>query len=128
MDPGRIPVMAMNDVGGTGTHNLKHWSYNMRNAGFKDYNGKNYDTSVLKKNLANTDMLLFVGANDALSQPGDVTLMMKVLPQDHLKVVNIADYNHLDYMWASDANTYVNNELYHWLGVPADIQSSNIIQ
>jgi len=26
MSPERIPMMAKNDIGGTGTYNLKHWS------------------------------------------------------------------------------------------------------
>jgi len=48
----------------------------MRNKGFKDYKGNDYNTSVLRNNLANTDLLLFVGANDALSQPYDFAMLL----------------------------------------------------
>lgn len=52
--PERIPVMARNDVGGTGTKNLEHWARNTRDGKFADYNGNEYDTSVLQERLSNT--------------------------------------------------------------------------
>jgi CubicO group peptidase (beta-lactamase class C family) len=115
MDPARMPVMAENDVGGTGTHNLKHWTQIMRSGKFKDMTGKNYNVSALMQNLANTDLLLFVGANDALSQPEDFAKLVALLPQEKLAVKYLSDYNHLDYMWAKDSYTIVNTDLYKWL-------------
>lgn len=70
--PDRIPIMARNDLGGTGTKNLEHWAMNTRDGKFADYSGKEYDTSVLSKNLAQTDILLLVGSNDAFCQELDV--------------------------------------------------------
>jgi len=54
----------------------------------------------MKKNLANTDLILFVGENDALSQDIDVQLLTKNLPEGKFERINVKDYNHLDYMWA----------------------------
>ena len=93
-----MPLMARDDVGGTSTHNLKHWGIIVDNGKFTDMQGVDYEVSKLKQNLANTNLLLFVGANDALSQPGDFAMLEALLPP--ATVVKIGDYNHLDYMWA----------------------------
>ena len=93
-----MPLMARNDVGGTSTQNLKHWSINVDNGGFTDMQGVDYEVSKLKKNFENTNFLIFVGANDALSQPGDFAMLEALLPP--ARVFRIGDYNHLDYMWA----------------------------
>lgn len=72
MDPARMPMMGRNDVGGTSTQNLKHWTMNMKSGDFADMNGNEYNTSLLQQRLANTHLLLFVGANDALAQPVEI--------------------------------------------------------
>ena len=59
-------------------------------------------------------MLLFVGANDALVQPSDYSRLLNLLP-GNVKSKSIEDYNHLDYMWASDINSYVNNDVREFL-------------
>jgi len=115
MNPERMPMMGRNDVGGTGTLNLKHWTQNMKSGNFADLNGVEYDTSVLQKNLANTHLQLFVGANDALAQELDFTALLQTLLLTDIDLVKIADYNHLDYMWADDADEYVNQHLYKFL-------------
>ena len=63
----------------------------------------------LKRNLADTNLLLFVGANDALSQPDDFVMLEELLPES--TVVRLGDYNHLDYMWAQDADVLVNDKV-----------------
>lgn len=107
--------MADNDVGGTGTINLKHWSQNMKSGRFADLDGKDYDTSVLMNRLANTKLALFVGANDALSQPEDFAMLKNLLPAGETTVFPIDDYNHLDYMWAQDTDKVILPNLYKWL-------------
>ena len=72
MDPARMPMMAVNDVGGTGTTNLRHWEQNMVTGRFASLDRpetpmQDYDVSKLAQNLAGTDVRLFVGQNDALS-------------------------------------------------------------
>jgi hypothetical protein len=115
MDPARMPMMGRNDVGGTGTHNLRHWDQNMKNSKFADIDGNEYDTSVLMKNLANTKMCMFVGANDALAQPEDFALLEALLPEKQVTTFHLDDYNHLDYMWAKDTPTLILPNLYKWL-------------
>ena len=107
-------MMARNDVGGTSTVNLKHWSSIMQSGHFADLNDQPYDVSKLVGNLANTNLVLFLGANDALSQPADFSRLLAVLP-DSAKVEAIGDYNHLDYMWAQDVNEYVNDKVIDFL-------------
>jgi len=113
MDPVRMPMMAMNDVGGTGTINLKHWDQNMKTGRFStlERDGQptqDYPVEKLVKNLENTDLMLFVGENDALSPTGDVDILINSLPKDRIVVNRVEDYNHLDYMWAKDAHDKIN--------------------
>ena len=115
MDPGMMPMMGSNDVGGTGTHNLKMWTQNCRSGRFQSVKNIDYDVSQLMGNLANTPMILFAGPNDAFSQPKDMEQLVALLPADQLQVETVADYNHLDYMWAEDCDTKVNDKLYQWM-------------
>jgi len=63
--PGREPMIARNDFGGTSTKNLEHWAMNTRDGKFADYQGKEYNVVSLRQNLAKTNILLLVGSNDA---------------------------------------------------------------
>jgi len=53
---------------------------------------------------------LFVGAKDALTVAKDFKTLKGLLP-DGISVENIGDYNHLDYMWAEDADKFVNEKV-----------------
>ena len=75
----------------------------------------NYNVSVLKESLKDTNMILFVGEQDALSQPKDVEKLLPLLPEDKFKVVNVQDYNHLDYMWAQDIDEKINKEFLNFI-------------
>jgi len=108
MDTKQMPMMARNDVGGTSTQNLKHWAQNVKSGKFQTLEidnvpAQDYDVSKLSKNLADTNILLFVGAKDALTVAKDFKTLKGLLP-DGITVENIGDYNHLDYMWAEDAD------------------------
>jgi len=52
--------------------------------------------------------MMLVGDNDWLVAPKDFEWLAKFIPEDS-KVVNIPDYNHLDYMWGVDTNTLAND-------------------
>ena len=71
---------------------------------------QDYAVEKLMENLKDTDLMLFVGQNDALSQKGDVKILIDSLPRDKVSVKHLSDYNHLDYMWAKDANQIINIE------------------
>ena len=108
MDTQRMPMMARNDVGGTSTQNLKHWAQNLKSGKFQTLEtnaqpAKDYDLSKLSQNLADTNLLLFVGGKDALTTKEDFQILEGLLPDGNM-VYNIVDYNHLDYMWAEDAS------------------------
>jgi hypothetical protein len=123
MEKARMPMMARNDIGGTSTKNAYHWARSVVDQKFGPLDDETmtiieeYDTSKLKESLANTHIQLFVGSNDALvysgqdkhrkGVPSDFDTLMSLLP-DHTVPVHIEDYNHLDYMWAKDANEFVN--------------------
>lgn len=65
----------------------------------------------LRKNLAQIDeLLMFVGSRDALFKL-DLDQIRVILPQDNTKWVLVDDYNHGDYMWASDAHIHVNQPI-----------------
>jgi len=69
-----------------------------------------YNTGSFKTNLANVPMFLIVGENDAVVQPADFAKLIDLMPPSAKSKV-IADYNHLDYMWAADSNEYVNKDV-----------------
>lgn len=52
---------------------------------------------------------MFVGSNDVLVAPKDFEYLKAVVPETTTDIKFIDDYNHLDYMWAADANDYINN-------------------
>ena len=120
MDFGRIPMFANNDIGGTGTMNLRHWEQNMKSGRFADYHGKDYDTSQLASRLANTDIALFIGGNDALAQPEDFAMLLPLLPASKTTVFSILDYNHVDYMGAGDTEKFILPNLYNWISSKHD--------
>lgn len=99
-------MMGRNDVGGSSTVNLKHWIQLFKTGRFASLERPghpmvDYPVANLAKNLEGTPITLFAGLNDALSQPGDMELLMNYLPKANTtKLVSIKDYNHLDYMWA----------------------------
>lgn len=59
-------------------------------------------------------MLLFFGDNDSLISEDNIMRLLRVLPRD-AEVVEIEDYNHVDYMWAEDCNKYVNDYVIDFL-------------
>lgn len=110
-----MPMMARNDVGGTSTQNLKHWAQHVKNGKFQTLEtdqkpAQDYDVTKLTENLSETNFLLFVGGKDALTAQDDFQRLHDLLPEDKVQVEQIADYNHLDYMWAKDVNEYVNEK------------------
>lgn len=69
-DPARMPMWAINDIGGTSITNVKHWEQNWKSGRFAtmEKNGmpaEDYPVDKLATNLQNTDVMLFVGENDS---------------------------------------------------------------
>ena len=59
-------------------------------------------------------IMMIAGENDSLMDPRDLQLLLNYLP-DSTKMIFIDDYNHVDYMWASDANEKVNDVVRKYL-------------
>lgn len=59
-------------------------------------------------------IMLVVGSNDWLVVPEDFDQLTAVLP-DNINVLHVEDYNHVDYMWAIDANKEVNQHIIAFL-------------
>ena len=56
--------------------------------------------------------ILYSGGNDYLADPDDVNKLVASVPNGTiLKHVKIADYSHLDFTWAVDANQLVYESL-----------------
>lgn len=116
VDLQRIPMMIRNDIGGTGSTNLKHFNQILKTGKFESFDRSDeggakavpYPTEKLMKNLANTQLLLISGTKDSFSQPADIESLKTVLPKENTKHILIEDYNHNDYMWAKDCDTFVN--------------------
>ena len=68
----------------------------------------------LKTRVASVPILLIVGENDWLVPPEDFSILKKNLPSS-VQSVNVADYNHLDYMWATDSNPLVNQYVFNFI-------------
>jgi hypothetical protein len=70
LDLRQMPMLARNDVGGTSTKNLFHWTEMMRTKRFGPFNDEtstvdsDYDLQSLKTNLKDVPLLLFRGKND----------------------------------------------------------------
>lgn len=123
MDYQRMPMMATNDVGGTGTLNLQHWYQLMRTGKYETFNrtamggadSVPYPVEKLKTALNNTDILLLSGSIDAFSMPKDVEHLKSHLPTERTTHILVEDYNHLDYMWAKDVDETVNPKVMEFL-------------
>lgn len=112
----QLPIMGRNDVGGTSAKNMEHWMQNVRSDDFKQYdygseeNQKRYgqstppayDIAAFSEVLKDFPMYMAVGKNDDLSALKDVEILEKVMP-DSATFEFFDDWNHLDYMWATDA-------------------------
>ncbi|CDW91414.1 carboxylic ester hydrolase [Stylonychia lemnae] len=128
IDLATLPMMAINDVGGTSTKNMLHWIQMLRSKRFCQFDyGKNenmkkygeptppnYDVYNFKEDLKDIKMLLFYGQRDTLLDLEDYEKLKNVLP-DHAKTIYIEDYNHVDYMWAEDSNEFVNKHIVEFL-------------
>lgn len=128
VDLGQLPMMGRNDVGGTSTKNILHWIQLIRSNYFRqfDYGSTQnkkvygtssppiYDISNFKSQLGGVRIFLINGKNDVLVAPDDYKRLVSVMPQN-AKFKTLEDYNHLDYMWASDVNEFINADVKDFL-------------
>ena len=111
-----MPMMGSNDVGGSSTVNMLHWSQIAKSGKLetrktKDQEPVPYDVDQLAKSLKDTKVALFAGEFDALVHPKDFKLLQDALKGVDVTTFKVGDYNHLDYMWASDVSEKVNKDM-----------------
>ena len=121
---GNLPMMARNDVGGASSKDLVHWEQLARSGKFQEYDygveanlekygsidPPAYNIQSFAERLSDVELMFVIGAHDALVAPNDFAQLKAAMPEK-INVINVADYNHLDYFWASDDNKFVNIEL-----------------
>ena len=133
MELSHMPIMFNNDVGGTSMKDLLHlmqfiksgkvqyFDYGTHSLNMREYGQKTppeYDLSQLKHSLERVPMLLFTGTTDYMISDENFRKLLDVLgfsEGNTIKHVNIEDYNHVDYMWAKDADFFVNSEVRQFL-------------
>lgn len=117
-------MIARNDLGGTSSKTLHHWDQLARSSRFAQfdygYEGNlgqygqgtppDYDLKSFKERMRGLKMMIVVGNNDSLVNTKDLQMLLDNLPET-VQLHFIEDYNHIDYMWARDSNTYVNDRV-----------------
>lgn len=123
----RIPMMANNDIGGTSTKNMMHWSQMIRTGTVAQYdygpagnllqyrqlNPPKYEVNTLTERLSEVPITLFSGDKDVLAPPSHVKRLIELLPKNdienvdaefhtpYVNLIQIHDYNHLDLIWGA---------------------------
>ncbi|EFA85978.1 carboxylic ester hydrolase [Heterostelium album PN500] len=112
----RMPVVAGHEPAGTSVQNIRHWAQDVRNkqlqmfdhgpVGNMEHYHQLYPPIYNVSNFpTNVKIALFSGGLDELADPVDVQDLVNVLPAESLIYwQKIADYAHLDYVWALDAH------------------------
>jgi len=115
----RVPVMSSHEPGGASLRTLHHWIQMIGKPGFpfydfgKESNMKVYGQAVSPQypveNLQKLDipLLLVQGGKDVLVADDDFAGLLKVLPSKKRQSIIKKDWNHLDYLWAMDANVEI---------------------
>eukprot|EP00696_Hemimastix_kukwesjijk_P006012 gnl/Hemi2/17629_TR5817_c0_g1_i1.p1 gnl/Hemi2/17629_TR5817_c0_g1~~gnl/Hemi2/17629_TR5817_c0_g1_i1.p1 ORF type:complete len:411 (-),score=146.70 gnl/Hemi2/17629_TR5817_c0_g1_i1:160-1392(-) len=107
-----LPVLVAHAPAGTSVQNMLHWVQGVKYGGFKMYdfgaddNKKHYNqTTPPDYNLAKVSIPLFLvtGTQDALGDPTDEAWLMQRLPPGFV-VHNEPTYEHLDFVWGTDAH------------------------
>lgn len=112
----RLSVMASHEPGGASLRTLNHWIQMIGKPGFPYYdfgpelNQKTYGQKTAPqypvKNLQNLKIpiLLVQGGKDVLVADEDFHGLLAVMPAEFLQTIIVDDWNHLDYLWATDAS------------------------
>ncbi|KAK0056478.1 lipase member K [Biomphalaria pfeifferi] len=115
MNQSRVPVYVAHNPAGTSVRDMLHWGQAINSKNFQHYdygsaseNMKHYGQPTpplydLRK--VKVPVAIFRGDQDWLADPTDVKWL---LPQLNVTLdVNIPHYEHLDFIWAFDAPTYI---------------------
>uniref|UniRef100_A0A2C9JRX8 Lipase n=1 Tax=Biomphalaria glabrata TaxID=6526 RepID=A0A2C9JRX8_BIOGL len=115
MNQSRVPVYVAHNPAGTSVRDMLHWGQAINSKNFQHYdygsaseNMKHYGQPtppLYDPRKVKVPVAIFRGDQDWLADPADVKWL---LPQLHVTHdVNIPHYEHLDFIWAFDAPTYI---------------------
>ena len=118
----RVPVYVAHTPAGTSTRNIIHWAQLLRDKMLQKYdygseklNMQHYNSSTPPQydiTTLNVPTALLAGGNDFLADPRDVAWLEGQLnPGVLIKNVFYDDYNHMDFVWAMDANRRIYDSL-----------------
>lgn len=112
----RLPQILAHEPSGTSTQNIIHWSQEIKNNVFQEYdygspdaNKKHYNQTTppaFNPSLITIPTALFSGGNDSLADPKDVaviTPLLKNVVYNHFE----PSYAHLDFVWGVNANVKI---------------------
>ncbi|KAK7002848.1 gastric triacylglycerol lipase-like isoform X1 [Biomphalaria glabrata] len=115
----RVPVYIAHNPGGTSVRDILHWAQAINSKNFQHYDYGSaqenmihygqptpplYDPKKVKVPVA-----IFRGDQDWLADPTDVKWLLPQLLVTH--DIDIPHYEHLDFIWAFDAPTYIYKEI-----------------
>jgi lysosomal acid lipase/cholesteryl ester hydrolase len=117
--PTRMAVIASHEPGRASLRTGIHWMQMAGKGGLPMFdfgeakNVEKYGQStppqypVENLKLLNTPMLLARGRSDPFIDEIDFSYLLKVLPHENVQNIRVNDWGHLDYLWATNANTMV---------------------
>eukprot|EP00008_Paramoeba_atlantica_P013433 CAMPEP_0201489392 /NCGR_PEP_ID=MMETSP0151_2-20130828/22630_1 /ASSEMBLY_ACC=CAM_ASM_000257 /TAXON_ID=200890 /ORGANISM="Paramoeba atlantica, Strain 621/1 / CCAP 1560/9" /LENGTH=407 /DNA_ID=CAMNT_0047874979 /DNA_START=95 /DNA_END=1318 /DNA_ORIENTATION=+ len=122
----RMDVMGAHEPGDTSTININHWAQGVRTGQFQKYNfGPVYNEKFYGQkepplyNMSNIPttipIALFSGSKDKLADPLDVQYLAGQIPGGPVQWKIIEPYAHLDFVWATDANVEVYDDILNLL-------------
>ncbi|XP_013079898.2 lipase member K-like isoform X1 [Biomphalaria glabrata] len=115
MNQSRVPVYVAHNPAGTSVRDMLHWGQAINSKNFQHYdygsaseNMKHYGQPtppLYDPRKVKVPVAIFRGDQDWLADPTDVKWLLPQLNVTH--DVNIPHYEHLDFIWAFDAPTYI---------------------
>lgn len=122
----RIQVYVSNTPAGTSMQNMMHWLQGVINPTFQHYDYGSEALNMDKYGVAvppmyelkdlNVRVALFAGSHDYLADPLDVQKILDESPTDKIVYYdNQPDYAHLDFVWATNANVRIYNQVVNLL-------------
>jgi pimeloyl-ACP methyl ester carboxylesterase len=123
----RLSVMSSHEPGGASLRTLNHWIQMVGKPGFPYYDfgpdanmgayGQKAVPQYPVENLRklNIPVLLVQGGKDVLVSDGDFQGLLNVMPAQLLQTIIVKDWNHLDYLWATDASETVYPQILKFL-------------
>ncbi|KAG5881589.1 hypothetical protein JTB14_034809 [Gonioctena quinquepunctata] len=120
LDRSLIPVLTSNSPAGVSMKMLKHFGQQINSGHFRryDYKTSNMDryNSSIPPNFtlseASAPIALYYSQNDFFVAVEDVEKLAKELPNVvKKKLIEYKKFNHLDFIFAKDVNTLLNNDL-----------------